>query len=82
MKQNKKVRLFDSPLKQFIWAFLAIHLIGIGLNTILYFLKMPSGIETIINASSIFIALAVICYIVFNVMLYTILKIRFLISQK
>ncbi|QKF86602.1 putative membrane protein [Campylobacter blaseri] len=82
MKEKKKIRLFDSPIKQFIWVFIAIHLIGIGLNIILYLLKIPSGIETIINASPIFITLAIICYIVFNVMLYTILKIRFLISQK
>ncbi|AHE95070.1 putative membrane protein [Campylobacter fetus subsp. venerealis cfvi03/293] len=82
MKQNKKLKLFNSPLKQFIWAFLAIHLIGIGLNTIIYFLKKPSEIDAIINASPIFITLSVICYIVFNIMLYTILKIRFLISQK
>ncbi|CUU76976.1 Uncharacterised protein [Campylobacter hyointestinalis] len=78
MKQNKKLKLFNSPLKQFIWAFLAIHLIGIGLNI----LKKPSEIDAIINASPIFITLSVICYIVFNIMLYTILKIRFLISQK
>lgn len=82
MKQNKKIKLFDSPVKQFIWVFLAIHITGIGLNIIFHFLKIPSGIEIIINASPMFIALAVICYIVFNVMLYTILKIRFLISQK
>ncbi|PPB55971.1 hypothetical protein CDQ70_09240 [Campylobacter hyointestinalis subsp. hyointestinalis] len=61
-----------------MWAFLAIHLIGIGLNI----LKKPSEIDAIINASPIFITLSVICYIVFNIMLYTILKIRFLISQK
>ncbi len=39
MKQNKKLKLFNSPLKQFIWAFLAIHLIGIGLNILIKMAK-------------------------------------------
>ncbi|HDX6309311.1 TPA: hypothetical protein RQJ16_001805 [Campylobacter fetus subsp. venerealis] len=82
MKQKKKLKLFNNPLKQFILAFLIIHLVGIGLNIILYFLKIPSGIETIINANPIFIAVAIICYIVFNAMLYTIIKIRFMITGK
>lgn len=80
MKENK-IKLFNSPLKQFVWVFLIIHLVGIGLNIILYFLKIPSGIEKIINASPLHIGVAIICYIVFNVMLYTTIKIRYIISQ-
>lgn len=80
MKENKS-NLFNSPLKQFIWIFLIIHLVGIGLNIILYFLKIPSGIEKFINANPLHIVVAIICYIVFNVMLYLVIKIRFIISQ-
>ncbi|MBK3498158.1 hypothetical protein JJB27_03585 [Campylobacter fetus subsp. venerealis] len=80
MENNKKQKL--SPVKQFIQIFMAIHIVGIGLNAIFYILKIPSGIEKIINSSPLHIGLTIICYIVFNVMLYTIIKIRFLISEK
>ncbi|HDX6250499.1 TPA: hypothetical protein RPV88_001742 [Campylobacter fetus subsp. venerealis] len=63
-------------------AFLIIHLVGIGLNIILYFLKIPSGIEKIINTNPLQITTAIICYLVFNAMLYVVIKIRFMITGK
>ena len=80
MKESK-TDLFNSPLKQFLLVFLIIHIVGAGLNIILYFLKSQSGIEKIINASPLHIGLVILCYIVFNAMLYFIIKIRYIISQ-
>lgn len=80
MKESK-TDIFNSPLKQFLLVFLIIHIVGAGLNIILYFLKSQSGIEKIINASPLHIGLAILCYIVFNAMLYFIIKIRYIISQ-
>ncbi|MCI6641490.1 MAG: hypothetical protein SOW40_07535 [Campylobacter hominis] len=82
MKKERKCNLFDTPLKQFIWIFTSIHIIGIAINAILYFLKIPSGIEKLLNGNPFFIILAIISYVVFNAMLYVIIKIRFIISEK
>ncbi|WP_297996639.1 hypothetical protein, partial [uncultured Campylobacter sp.] len=60
-----------------MWVFLTINLLGFGTNAILYFLKLPNRVETILNADAFFIALAAICYIAFNAMLYLIIKMHF-----
>ena len=82
MKKSKKTELFNSPAKRFILVFLAINLLGFGTNVVLYFLKLPNRVETILNADAFFITLAAICYIAFNAMLYLIIKIHFLLSTK
>lgn len=82
MKNKNRPQLFNSPIKRFIWAFLSINLLGFGANAILYFLKMPNRIETMLNADAFFITLAIMCYIIFNIMLYFIIKIHFIISER
>ena len=82
MKKSKKVELFNSPIKRFMWVFLAINLLGFGTNAVLYLLKLPNKVETILNADAFFIALAAICYIAFNAMLYLIIKMHFLLSAR
>ncbi|WP_181565915.1 hypothetical protein [Campylobacter hyointestinalis] len=82
MKKQNKPQLFNSHTKRFIWAFLSINLLGIGTNAILYFLKMPNRIETMLDADIFFITLAIMCYIIFNIMLYFIIKIHFIIEQR
>ncbi|HDX6248472.1 TPA: hypothetical protein RPV63_001723 [Campylobacter fetus subsp. venerealis] len=82
MKKQNKPQLFNSHIKRFIWAFLSINLLGIGTNAILYFLKMPNRIETMLDADIFFITLAIMCYIIFNIMLYFIIKIHFIIEQR
>ena len=82
MKKSKKTELFNRPAKRFIWVFLAINLLGFGMNVVLYFLKLPNRVETILNADAFFITLAAICYIAFNVMLYLIIKMHFLLSTR
>ncbi|WP_298025221.1 hypothetical protein [uncultured Campylobacter sp.] len=82
MKKSKKTELFNSPAKRFIWVFLAINLLGFGTNAVLYFLKLPNRVETILNSDAFFIALAAICYIAFNAMLYLIIKMHFLLSTR
>lgn len=82
MKKSKKAELFNSPIKRFMWVFLTINLLGFGTNAILYFLKLPNRVETILNADAFFIALAAICYIAFNAMLYLIIKMHFLLSTR
>ena len=82
MKKKNKLQLFNTPAKRFMWVFAFINLFGIGINTILYLLKKPNKIETLLNADAFFIALAIMCYIIFNVMLYFIIKINFIISDR
>ena len=82
MKKSKKTELFNSPVKRFMWVFLAINLLGFGTNAVLYFLKLPNKVETILNADAFFITLAAICYIAFNAMLYLIIKMHFLLSTR
>ncbi|WP_181563006.1 hypothetical protein [Campylobacter hyointestinalis] len=82
MKKQNKPKLFNSHIKLFIWTFLSINLLGFGVNAILYFLKMPNKIETMLNADAFFITLAIMCYIIFNIMLYFIIKIHFIIAQR
>ena len=82
MKKSKKTELFNSPAKRFILVFLAINLLGFGTNVVLYFLKLPNRVETILNVDAFFITLAAICYIAFNAMLYLIIKMHFLLSTR
>lgn len=79
--KNKQKKLFNTPIKCFLWAFFVINLIGIGTNAILYYFKKPNSIETILNATPFFIATTTIAYIVFNILLYFIFKIHFLITS-
>ncbi|KAA3686173.1 hypothetical protein E3G72_01180 [Campylobacter fetus subsp. fetus] len=65
-----------------MWTFLSINLLGFGVNAILYFLKMPNRIETMLDTDIFFITLAIMCYIIFNIMLYFIIKIHFIIEQR
>ena len=81
-KKNKEtIKLFNTPIKRFLWAFFAINLIGIGINAILYYFQKPNSIETLLNATPFFITIAIIAYIVFNLLLYFLFKIHFLITS-
>ncbi len=80
--KKREIKLFNSPLKIFMWVFFVVNLLGFGVNFILYFFNKPNRVETLLNADFFFIAMAIICYIAFNLILYLIIKIHFLLSKK
>ncbi|QLI06119.1 putative membrane protein [Candidatus Campylobacter infans] len=82
MKKGKKLELFNNPAKRFAWAFLALNMLGVVMNAVLYYFKIPSGIHTLIDANAFFITINIICYLAFNVMLYFIIKMHFMLSQR
>ena len=48
--KKREVKLFNSPLKIFMWVFFVVNLLGFGVNFILYFFNKPNRVETLLNA--------------------------------
>lgn len=73
-----------NALKTFLWLFFGINFVGIVLNIILYYFKLPNQMEYLLkNINNVaIISLAVFCYVILSLLLYLVVSLNYFIREE
>lgn len=69
--------MFKTPLKAFFTLLIAIHIIGIALAIVSYYLNLPNIIEELLKGNLFKYFISFIVYIMFIAFLYMIVQMHF-----